>query len=301
MNKRVMTLTSLALLAFSTTGFAALKDFKGNWVNADGNTRGMTQLKIRTQGEKVWLRAFGQCRPNDCDWGEVKGAAYANNVGQNLKRKANLISAEFKSGHSRTFVTLTKMNDNRLKVDSFTRFTDRGGRTNYHKSMVFRRAAIAAPFPFPGSLNEDCIRFNPNQAHLERSAGKWRIIANGMLLKSFDTKREARKALKVIKRYNTNKQCFVGRPGPSLEYYLKNNRSPVGPMAREDCIGFNPDNTKVKKINGRWKIVDGNHWLMDFGNKKAEAHKSMKIIRKHGFTQSCFVGRPNPSMTYLRK
>ena len=301
MNKTLMTLSSLALLAFSSTGFAALSDFKGNWINADNNTRGMTQLKIRTQGKKVWVRAFGQCHPTDCDWGEVKGAAYANNAGQNLKRKANLVSAEFKPGHSRTFVTITKLNNNRLKVNSFTHFTDGSGRANYHKSMVFRRAVIANPFPFPNPVKEDCIRFNPDHAHLERGAGKWRIVANGMLLKSFDKKREARKALRVIKRYRTNKQCFVGRPGPSLEYYLKGNQSPVGPMAGEDCLSFNPGNAKVKKINNRWKIVDGNHWLMDFGNKKGEAHKAMRIIRKHGFSKSCFVGRPGPSMSYLRK
>ena len=73
------------------------------------------------------------------------------------------------------------------------------------------------------------------------------------------------------------------------------------PVLQEDCIPFNPNTTTVKNINGRWKIVDGNHWMFDFGNKKAEAEKAYSIIKKYGFTRSCFVGRPDPSFQYLKK
>ena len=41
----------------------------------------------------------------------------------------------------------------------------------------------------------------------------------------------------------------------------------------EDCIPFNPATIEVKEIDGRWKIVDGSHWMFDFGSNKAEAEK----------------------------
>jgi protocatechuate 3,4-dioxygenase beta subunit len=59
---------------------------------------------------------------------------------------------------------------------------------------------------------------------------------------------------------------------------------------REDCVSFNPATTAVTSIDGRWKIVDGSHWIFDFGSNRAEAEQSLQIIKKHNFTRTCFVG-----------
>ena len=69
----------------------------------------------------------------------------------------------------------------------------------------------------------------------------------------------------------------------------------------EDCIAFNPATAQVKFLNNDWKIVDGNHWMFSFGNKEDEARQALAIIKKYGFTRSCFVGRPNASFQYMRK
>jgi len=111
---------------------------------------------------------------------------------------------------------------------------------------------------------------------------------------------EARQALKIIKHYKMNSQCFVGRPGPSLEYYLVNGKAPVGAMPGEDAVPFDPNNAQVTNIGGRWKIVDGTHWILDFAEKKVEADTALKIIKKYKFSYICFVGRPGASMTYFR-
>ncbi len=122
-----------------------------------------------------------------------------------------------------------------------------------------------------------------------------------MWLKDFGNKEsEARQALKIIKHYKMNSQCFVGRPGPSLEYYLVNGKAPVGAMPGEDAVPFDPNNAQVTNIGGRWKIVDGTHWILDFAEKKVEADTALKIIKKYKFSYICFVGRPGASMTYFR-
>ena len=67
----------------------------------------------------------------------------------------------------------------------------------------------------------------------------------------------------------------------------------------EDCIRFNPMTAEVKQINGRWKIVDGNHWMFDFLSDEAEARGSLAVIKHYSMAQSCFIGRPHPSFLYL--
>ncbi len=68
---------------------------------------------------------------------------------------------------------------------------------------------------------------------------------------------------------------------------------------KEDCIGFNPENIAVKNIQGRWKLVEGSHLILDFANQKNEADQSFQVIKKYNFDSICFVGRPDPSMTYF--
>jgi len=76
--------------------------------------------------------------------------------------------------------------------------------------------------------------------------------------------------------------------------------APVGPaVEKEDCVPFNPRTTTVARIRGSWKIVDGSHSMFDFGNKKSEAERALKIIKHYGMDQSCFVGRPDPSFKYM--
>ncbi len=69
----------------------------------------------------------------------------------------------------------------------------------------------------------------------------------------------------------------------------------------EDCINFNTANAQVRRINGSWKIVDGSHWMFDFGGKRNEALRSLQIIKHYRMNKSCFVGRPGPSFTYMMR
>jgi hypothetical protein len=40
--------------------------------------------------------------------------------------------------------------------------------------------------------------------------------------------------------------------------------------------------------------------LFDFGKRQTDAQKAMAIIRQHGFTHYCRVGRPSANFIYLR-
>jgi len=148
----------------------------------------------------------------------------------------------------------------------------------------------------------DFIPFNPARAKVIQAGGRWKIEVDNMWLLDFGSSQaEARKALSIIKHYKMNIQCFVGRPGPSMEFYLVGGQAPSGSMPGEDAIGFNPDNVQARYVGGRWKVVDGNHWIMDFDQSEAECRQALSYILRYRFRYICFVGRPGPSMTYFRR
>jgi hypothetical protein len=148
----------------------------------------------------------------------------------------------------------------------------------------------------------DFIPFNPESARGLRVHGRWKIAVGNMWLLDFGSSRsEAMQALKVIKHYGLNIQCFVGRPNPTMEFYLVDGESPEGTMDGEDAIGFDPANVEVQHVQGRWKVVEGNHWIMDFDQAESEARQALSYILYYGFSYICFIGRPDSSMTYFRK
>jgi hypothetical protein len=151
----------------------------------------------------------------------------------------------------------------------------------------------------PQAAREDCVSFNNRTVQLKRINGRWKIVDGNHWIADFGgNAREAKQAFRIVKFYGFNKQCFVGRPGPSMTYWKRGNGIPGNDMRGQDCVSFNPRTVQVKRINGRWKIVDGNHWIADFGGNRKEAFEAFGIVKRYRLSKQCFVGRPGPSMTY---
>jgi hypothetical protein len=160
--------------------------------------------------------------------------------------------------------------------------------------------------PLPWAL-EDRISLNPNNVAAIQVQSRWKVVDGNHWIMDFDQKRTAaERAVSVIKHYGLSSICFVGRPAclgqQPMTYWLNAaGQAPSGAMANEDAISFNLANVRVRQIGQRWKIADGNHWLLDFGPAEGNAKAALFFIKKYGFTQICFVGRPNPPMLYFRK
>lgn len=149
----------------------------------------------------------------------------------------------------------------------------------------------------------DFIPFDPNQAQVVNIGNRWKIVVGYMRLKDFgDSEKEAHLAFDIIKHYAMNTQCFVGRPYPSMEFYLVNGAAPEGQFPGEDVIQFNSADIEAQRVGGRWKLIEGtSHWLMDFDQQEEEARQALSYILRYDFNYIGFVGRPNPSMVYFRK
>ncbi|GAB3039486.1 hypothetical protein GCM10025298_30780 [Natronobiforma cellulositropha] len=152
------------------------------------------------------------------------------------------------------------------------------------------------------SFSEDCIGVDPsNLAIDELSGNRWRISSGNVGLLVFDEKEHAEAGKEIIEHYGFTSICFVRRPDPSMTYWLVDGDAPTAsgtPAGGEDCIGVDPSDLAIDEISGdRWRIRSGNTGLIVF-DEKENAERAKEVIEHYGFTSICFVGRPNPPMTY---
>jgi hypothetical protein len=158
----------------------------------------------------------------------------------------------------------------------------------------------------PPFIPEDVIHFNRAYVAAVQVGGRWKVAeGNHWMLDTGTSQAEAQRAVEIINHYKLASMCFVGRPRcgdvrPMMYWLTDSGRAPSGQLAGEDCLGFDRNNLAVVEIGGRWKVVEGTHWILDFGPGEGNARSALHFIRTHRFDQICFVGRPDPSMTYFK-
>lgn len=138
----------LLLLLTATGGLAGMAQFDGSWTNVDTNTRGITKLDIAVMGTNAKVQGWGSCHPTDCDWGTVQAQAFASGVSSDILSGADTLIAVFDAGFSETTLVI-KPAGNKLIVDSYDRFKDNSGRSNYLATYTFQKAS-ASVTPTPG-------------------------------------------------------------------------------------------------------------------------------------------------------
>lgn len=274
-------------------------DLSGEWQGSDGGSYYLVQqgnqlswYAERSATTPAWAHVFD---------GQVRGSG--------IKGRWVDVPKGSTRGHGELVLDIRE-NGNVLQI---TRKTggfggERLTRAGYTPPAVGMPPAVTARPPAAGMapvspmVKEDCISFNYRTATRKQINGHWKIVDGSHWIFDFgDNASEAQTALNIIKRYRMDRSCYVGRPDPSLSYLLAGGNAPSGNMGGEDCLAFNPDNASVVNAGGRWKVVDGSHWLFDFGDNEGEANQALAIIKKYRFSHSCYVGRPDPSFTYMRR
>ena len=75
--------------------------------------------------------------------------------------------------------------------------------------------------PGGSTPGEDCIAFHPHQVAAAHVGGEWKVVDGSMWMLSYGSNQAgAEQAAAVIKHYHLNRQCFVARPNPPMEYWL---------------------------------------------------------------------------------
>lgn len=157
---------------------------------------------------------------------------------------------------------------------------------------------------------EDDIAVDPNNVQAKRitqgGRSTWKVVDDGHWIMDFGgDESAAKRAASVIRHYGLSYVCFVGRPScpdhdPLMYWLTDDHDAPTGSMRNEDTVTFDPSNLTVTRVGRNWKVVDGSHWLLDFGPSEGIARAARYFLQKYEFTEMGFVNRPNPEMTYFK-
>jgi hypothetical protein len=173
-------------------------------------------------------------------------------------------------------------------------------------------AAVSAASLAFGELpfTEDCVSFNIHRIDVQEVIGRdsgpkaYLIRTDGGRMMPFPTVEEGRRALTIIRRYAFDRVCYLGRPRPSFMYWKSGDTVPARlPESDEDCQTFATDAVRVGDgARGRpyilWDTSGAGHVLGTFGSSSEEARQALQVVRNYELSRACYVGRPDPSMTY---
>ncbi len=275
------------MVLFSILAADARADLTGRWSCNDGGTYYLRQI-----GESLhWYGESARAQPA---WSNV----FSGRIHQGRIQGNWADVPKGRSGESGDLELVIQAGGHRLQAVGQS-----GGFAGSRWDRLAADTSASRPLkPLKPSGNQDCVGFNPATVSLRQVNGRWKIVDHNHWLFDFGSNQAAaNRALTVIRHYRLDRSCAIGRPDPSFTYMLAKGGSPAGAMTGEDCVAFDPQRVTTSRIEGRWKIVSGSRWLFDFGRNETLARQALAVIRQHGFTRSCFVGRPKPGLTYLRR
>lgn len=150
---------------------------------------------------------------------------------------------------------------------------------------------------------EDCLSFNANRLRILEESGRFILSDGSSRMITFPNREEAQKTIDLIRHYKLKGNCFAQRPKPNLTYFLTAGYElPQGSFPQEDCIRIrDAQNLKARSYNeNSWILADGSHVI--FRTKsKSETEMIQRVMRHYDPGYICYVGRPDPSVVYLRK
>jgi Lysyl oxidase len=278
-------------------GHYHLKDFNEFLLfNASGAlaTTGFKQAFCAIDIERISPTASPTARFDDCNSDQGISAGWAD---------------VYSSFLACQFIVLDGVPNGDYSLQSTTNAQHRVGEDCFGDNTIWtglRLSGNTVQLIDPPFIPEDRIPFNRANVAAVQVGGRWKVAeGNHWMLDTGTSQAEAQRAVEIINHYKLASMCFVGRPRcgdvrPMMYWLTDSGRAPSGQLAGEDCLGFDRDNLAVVEIGGRWKIVEGTHWILDFGPGEGNARAALHFIRKHRFDQICFVGRPDPSMTYFK-
>ncbi len=165
--------------------------------------------------------------------------------------------------------------------------------------------------PTANAVDEFCREFNTGSLAIQTTESKL-VISDGSIVPALEVfelgeRVEADKALAIMRYYGFSKQCFLKDSEPSIGYYRVGRMPPQGAFPGEDCVAMIFPYIGIHPSTSSWAIMskatDGSDRIkahMFFGSNESAAQNALSIIQDNFYTLSCFVGRVNPAMTYLR-
>ena len=154
-------------------------------------------------------------------------------------------------------------------------------------------------------LDEDCIGIaGPIEVQEIGNDRGYRLVdtgRNNVLLSASGTsaRENMYQARNLVNGYQLKYQCFVGRPNAPLSYWKTGDGLPTGRAQGEDCVALDYNNLAMRARGGMYYLYSDNSVLVRFDNAE-DTKQAIAVMTAYRASQVCYVGRPDPSMMYLK-
>jgi len=305
----------VALAVFTAAAQAEATDFLGNWDNPARDAGGLTHIVISPDGgDRVDVRAYGDCHPNECNWGLEQGKVY---TGDPKSKTVEAIVVTFHYGFAHHRITFRKAPGQGLQYEMLTDFVDGSDKRDFVVTGTLAPSVWAGPvsqnWERPAELRtgwgggarddvlpqpqENCVPFDTDKARAAQKNGSWKLTAGSQILADAGSdETSAMLAEAAIHHYRFDRRCTVG--GPFKTYWKAGKSFSSDKMGGAQCLLFNPTTVHLARVGNEWKIVDGVVWIAELGNNKTKAEATLALIRNNKLSAECFVRQPDPVMVY---
>jgi len=108
--------------------------FTGTWINTNDSARHkIARVEMTSRDGVLIVRAFGDCSPELCDWGEVEAVVFADSINS---RTGMSFSAIYDFGFMETYLQ-SNLKHGTLVIATCNKFRDSSGRSNYYTREFF--------------------------------------------------------------------------------------------------------------------------------------------------------------------
>ncbi len=299
----------LGLMLFAGTAYAEATDFIGNWKNPDPKPGGITRIAISPNGgDRVDVRAYGDCHPNECDWGLVQGDVYYTDPKSD---HVTVIVANFNFGFAHHQITFRK-SKNGILFEKLTKLDDNSNRHAFVQSGILKTTTWVGPISQtwqsePGLMTgwgggarsgaaakpqEECTVYDVHDVRAVKERGSWAVKAAGKVLVA--TGKDDKAALlaeAAFRNYRFDRLCRSG--GQWKPYWRSAKGFGTDRMGGVYCLSFHSTTAHVVRSQNSWNIVDGATSLVELGPFKPQADAMLGMIRANKLTGECFIGSPD--------
>jgi len=300
----------LGLLLCWGAAHAEASDFIGNWKNPDPKQSGLMHVAISPNGgNRVDVRAYGDCHPMECDWGLVQGDVYYDNPKSD---HVAVIVATFHFGFAHRQITFHKTADGKLSFEMLTKLDDNSERRDFTAAGSLKPTTWVGPIgPMwqgePGlqtgwgggarsgqavTPHEECTVVDTTNARAVKERGTWSVKAGGKVLVSTGTdEKAAQLAEAAFHHYRFDRLCRSG--GPWKPYWRSATGFAEDRMGGSYCLPIHPMTAHLVRSKNSWNIVDGATTLVELGPYKPQAEAMLGMIRTNRLTGACSIGGPD--------
>lgn len=301
---------ALALVLATGAAHAEADAFLGNWKNPDWKASGLMHVAISPNGgNRVDVRAYGDCHPMECDWGLVQGKVYYAGPQSN---DVAVIIATFHYGYAHRQVTFKKGPDGQLQFEMATIFDDNSDRRDFVSGGMLKPTTWVGPIgptwqAEPGLQTgwgggarsglapppqEDCTVIGSTAVRAVQEGGNWVVKAGGKtLVTTAKDAAAAQLAEAAFHHYRFDRLCRAG--GEWKPYWRTQQGFGSDRMGGVYCLSFHATTAHVVRSNNSWNVVDGATTLVELGPFRAQADALLGMIRAHRLTGECFIGSPD--------